>query len=295
MEEETIEKNQIDLRYQSFRLPDKRQENKLLNDISQTGIQHPLKGVMKENIFILMDGFKRYRVSMKLKIDILPISILASDEAEGMVKLIKAPDTRPLHFLEEVKLVTELYCVHKLSIREIAKKLNRSLGWVSSRRGLYDHFSNKTWNLIFTEKLPVSTLVDTFRMFRRLNKASKKKIDEFADIVAGKGLSFRSIEKLAHAWFSGNEDLKKQIKEGDLNWVVEKLEDTGLSGNEKELVKDLVIIKKYIERLTIKVTLISLSTLTEDSKMKAISLSRSIIAKQEGLMMTLNKLIGETP
>jgi hypothetical protein len=59
--DKTIEVSQIDTRYESFRLPNKKQEKNLLDSISTKGIESSLQGINAGGSFILLDGFKRLR------------------------------------------------------------------------------------------------------------------------------------------------------------------------------------------------------------------------------------------
>jgi adenine-specific DNA methylase len=76
--------------------------------------------------------------------------------------------------------------------------------------------------------------------------------------VSGKGLSQRNIEKLAYGYFRGNEEMKKQIEKGNLEWTLKQMNgDTGfsytqepdLSREESDFIRDLELCQKYITRV----------------------------------------------
>jgi ParB-like chromosome segregation protein Spo0J len=72
---EKIEINNLDLRYEKFRLKSKEIERALLASIIEHDIQEPLKGIdLGDGAKILLDGFKRYRCAKKLKIGMVPYS-----------------------------------------------------------------------------------------------------------------------------------------------------------------------------------------------------------------------------
>jgi hypothetical protein len=95
-----VEISSLDLRYQSHRMKNAAAEKKLLTSIQENGIREPLQGVDiatppstqspgLTQSRILLNGFKRYRCAKKLSIDIIPYSSLGSDEAFGLITLLK--------------------------------------------------------------------------------------------------------------------------------------------------------------------------------------------------------------
>jgi hypothetical protein len=94
----------------------------------------------------------------------------------------------------------------------------------------------------------------TLRQFIRINRISKADIDEFVTAVSGKNLSIRDIETLAHGYFKGSEDFRKQIKNGNISWSLSRLKDrsanpTNCTPIERTMLKDLEIVQKYMQRV----------------------------------------------
>ena len=58
---EQVEISSLDLRFEGYRLKNKRAETALLVSILENGIKDPLQGVDSEESRILLNGFKRYR------------------------------------------------------------------------------------------------------------------------------------------------------------------------------------------------------------------------------------------
>ena len=134
-----VEINQIDTRFERFRLRDKNQEKVILSSILEQGIREPLQCVMKpEEQLILLDGFKRLRSAVKLKIKVVPVVSLGSDEAGAILQLIRLSNVQGLSILEQAVLVDELKGTYGMSVMEIARHLERSPAWVSVRLGIID-------------------------------------------------------------------------------------------------------------------------------------------------------------
>ena len=251
MNNKTVELSCIDTRYELFRLPNKKQEKELLNSISERGIESPLQGIIDGGIFILLDGFKRLRSARKLGINIFSIEELGASESDAIIKLLKLSNAKSLHILEQVKLVNDLHETHGLSIREIAQRLEKSIGWVSSRRGILKNLGDKVWKAVFEGKLPASNAVYTLRLFKNVNKENQLDINNFVDAVAGKNLCHREVETLAHAWFKGGAQMKEQIGKGNLGWTLkmarelnpELANNSDLNQNEKQIINTKIKFK----------------------------------------------------
>lgn len=196
-----VEMTSFDLRYESCRMKHAGAEKALLGSIVEHGIRDPLQGVDTGEVRILLNGFKRYRCARKLGVSMVPYVSLGSDEAFGIIELIRIANSRSLGMLEQARLIDELKTVHAMSVSEIARLLEKSNGWVSMRIGILREMSACVLEKIFSGDFPVYAYMYTLRRFIRMNGARKKDIDEFVCAVAGKHLSIRDIELLAHGYF----------------------------------------------------------------------------------------------
>jgi hypothetical protein len=88
-----------------------------------------------------------------------------------------------------------------------------------------------------------------------MNRVGKKDVDEFVQAVAGKHLSVRDIDFLAHGYFKGSVELRRQIKSGDFRWALSRLKSSAAAGEdgctefERTMLRDLEITQKYMQRL----------------------------------------------
>jgi len=254
---EQVEVSSFDLRYQGCRMRCPGAERALLLSILEKGIRDPLCGVDTEQSRILLDGFKRYRCARKLGVGMVPYRSLGSDEVGGIIELIRMSNATSLGILEQAKLIDELKSVHHMSVSEIAHHVDKSKGWVGMRVGMIGQMSPLVTGKIFDGKFPVYAYMYTLRPFIRMNGVNKKEIDEFVGSVAGKNLSIRDIELLAHGYFKGGDQLRKQIKNGDILWALSRLKATSSNAGditefERQMLRDLEITQKYMQRLTCK-------------------------------------------
>jgi hypothetical protein len=255
---EQIEISSLDLRYESFRLKSKKVENTLLASIIHHGIQDPLKGVDAGEVNILLDGFKRYRCAKKLNIRIVPYHSYGSDEPLGVIKLIRISNAKTLTILEQAKMIEQLQKVHGMTIADIAGLLEKSKAWVSMRTGIFKEMSKYVMKRIFAGDFPVYSFMYTLRQFIRMNAVSKKDIDDFVKAVAGKGLSIRDIELLATGFFKGSEDLRLQIKQGNITWGLSRLKESAsqtadCTAAEQSMLRDLESVQRYMQKITYRI------------------------------------------
>ena len=249
-----VEISSFDLRYEHCRLKSSVAEKALLSSILDHGIRDPLRGVETEGgRRILLDGFKRYRCARKLSIGIVPYHCLGEDEVLGIIALLRAANTRSLSILEQARLIDELSSIHKMSVSQIAALLEKSKGWVGMRVGLIGQMSPAIMDKVFSGQFPVYSYMYTIRSFIRMNGISKQDVDEFVRSVAGKGLSIRDIEILANGYFKGGEDIRRQIRNGNIRWGLSRLKDSTVATDctqlEQRMLKDLEIAQKYLQRV----------------------------------------------
>ena len=254
---EQVEISSLDLRYQGCRMRCPGAEKALLLSILEKGFRDPLQGVDTEQCRILLDGFKRYRCAKKLGISIVPYHSLGSNEATGIIELIRRSNATSLGILEQSKLIDVLKSVHHMSVSEIARLVDKSKGWVGMRVGIIGQMSPLVMRKIFDGKFPVYAYMYTLRPFIRMNGVNKNEVDKFVGSVAGKNLSIRDIELLAHGYFKGGDELRKQIKSGDILWALSRLKETSTNTGdctelERQMLRELEITQKYMQRVTCK-------------------------------------------
>jgi ParB/RepB/Spo0J family partition protein len=257
MDNKTIDINKICIQNKILKLRNKKAERDLLSLISEKGVLEPLLGIFKGDTFSLVDGFKRYRCCKKLHIDILPIEVIAIDEANAFIKILKLSNSKTLHILEQAKFIKELYEKHSMTMESIGYSLEKSRFWVSSRIKLLKEITPLMKEKIFSGAFPVWNAMGILHQVKRLSIAGDQEIDEFVTAVSSKGLSVKDIDLLANGYFKGGDEFKYQIKNGNFTWSINKLKDVNtqsdtLNDNEKRLLKDLEIASKYISRIIFK-------------------------------------------
>ncbi len=251
----------ISKKYESFRLRNKTREKYLLQSILEHGVRQPLqcvRGDEQKYQYVLLDGFKRLRCCYKLRLHMVPVVCLGSDEAASILHLLRSSNERNLSTLEQARFVDELHGRHGLSIAEIADRLECSNAWVSVRLGIISEMSQVVREAVFSDRFPLRSYMYSLRQFTRVNSIPAKDIDRFVSAVSGKGFSTRDIERLTYGYFRGGKRLKCQIEEGNLAWTLRQMKqqgpahgaEEGLSEAEWTVVRDLELLQKYISRVS---------------------------------------------
>lgn len=251
---EQVEVSSFDLRYQGYRMRNHYAEKTLLVSILEQGIRDPLQGVDTKGTRFLLNGFKRYRCAQKLGIGMVPYVSLSDDEAFGILELLRIANAKSLSILEQAKLVNELREVHGMCNAEIASVLEKSKAWVSVRAGMVGQMTPYVIEKILNGQFPAYSYLYTLRQFMRINSTKKEEIEEFVRSVSGNGLSTREIDTLAHGYFKGSEELRRQIRDGNVPWALTRIKQSnpstpGCSQTEQGMLRDLEIVQKYMCRV----------------------------------------------
>lgn len=253
---EEVEISTIDLRYESYRMKSKGTEKALLASIVEHGIRDPLQGADTDGSHILLDGFKRYRCAKHLGIAVVPYLSLGDDQPLAIITLLRISNAKSLSILEQARLIDELKTVYAMGTREIAELLERSSSWVSVRTGIMGEMSNAVMDKMFAGEFPTYCYLYTLRQFMRINRVSQEEVEQFVQAVSGKRLSTRDIDLLAHGYFKGSEDFRQQLRRGNVSWGLSRMKETsaqasGCTEVEKRMLKDLEIVQKYMQRVSV--------------------------------------------
>jgi hypothetical protein len=219
----TVEFSQLDLRYETCRMKQPKEEERLLLSILKKGICEPLRGVCIEGVDCLLDGFKRLRCAKRLAITTVPYHCLGNDAAMGIIELMRESLTKGLNVIEQMKLIDTLKTNHGLSLRDIADYLGKSPAWVSIRVVMNRELPPKAARHILAGRFPSRAYLYTILPLTRVNHIKPEKAERFVDRLAGHNLTTRQIDCLAKAYFTGKAEITEQIEKGNLKWALECL------------------------------------------------------------------------
>lgn len=248
-----IELSSLDLRYAGHRMKSPGVEARLLTSIQERGIEKPLEGVDVEDQRILLNGFKRYRCAERLGLGVVPYASLGSDEAAGILEVLRASSEKGMNILEQAKFIDALVHDHRMNVSEIAETVSMSKSWVSMRLGLVREMGGVVREKVLGGTFPIYAYMYILRPLVRRG-VRKEDVDAFVSAVSGKKPSIREIEQLAHGYFQGPAWFRAEIDSGHLTLALERLKDVptvpeGCSTFEGGLLKNLVGLSKSMGRV----------------------------------------------
>jgi len=220
---ENIEINLIDRRYENLRIRNEKRERYILNSIMECGLRDPLVCTQTNQRYVLLDGYKRLRSLIKLQEYTVRISLISKDLTDGIFRLIRQSGANNLKILEEAGFIEEVKKINNLSSVDIAKAIGRSPAWVCLRQNLLSTMSEYAKKEMFAGRFPTRSYLYDLKKFTRVNFLKSKEVDEFISCVAGKRLSARIIARLADMYFNGSNEIKLQIKQGDIEYTLRRI------------------------------------------------------------------------
>ena len=228
-----IECNQIDLRYESYRMRNDAVEKRLLFSIERHGIHTALQAIRskEEQRVVLLDGFKRNRVARKLGLSQLPVEIVADDYVPGFLILLRNGSQSPLTVLEQASFLRDLHTEFHLTFSEISRRVERSLSWVSVRINLINTMKEELRKKIVAGKFPLRSYMYTLAPFTRV-KGRSADVQQFIDVTSGKDYSTRDIETLSRAFFGDDPKVKEHILSGNTDWTLQMLKKEPYPGSD---------------------------------------------------------------
>lgn len=294
-----IELVSLDLRYEGHRMKAPGLEVKLLVSIQERGIETPLEGVDIDDQRILLNGFKRYRCAKRLGLGLVPYVSLGSDEATGIIAMLRSSNEKSMSILEQAQFIDDLAHLHKMVVAEIAETLSRSKSWVVMRLGLVREMGQLVREKVQSGAFPIYSYMYVLRPFMRMNGVSKEDVETFVSAVSGKKLSTREIELFAHGYFSGPEWFREEIDNANFALVLERTKQVaelseGCIGHEGVLLKDIETLAKYMKRVMGKSQDPRLATSSRTFRVQASILLAGILGRMGAFQKAMKELHDRT-
>ena len=126
----------LDLRYASLRTRSTKRERRLLAAIGEVGQQTPIIVVRDGEVWVVVDGYKRVRVLVRLGNDTVRATAWELGEADALVleRVMRSRDADSA--LEEGWLLLELSTRFALTLDELGRRFDRTKSWISRRLSL---------------------------------------------------------------------------------------------------------------------------------------------------------------
>lgn len=202
----------LELRYAKLRARRPSVEKRLVASLGEAGQQSAVVVVPGEGgRYIVIDGHKRVRAMLKLKVDVVRAAVWEMSEQEALVTAYQMANGSGWNAVEEGWLVWELVRAVGLSAAEAGRRLERSKAWVSGRLGLVESLPEAVQEGVRSGKIGAYTATRHLLPFARANAGD---CESLAEKVIENGFCSREVEELCrHYSLAGREGRRRMLED----------------------------------------------------------------------------------
>jgi ParB family chromosome partitioning protein len=204
----TLELDQLVLRHADLRVVDRGRRARLAASLAAEGQREPVLVVQEGDQYVLIDGYERVAALGKLAEDTVQAVVIDVEEVDALVLAWRLQRSRRRSAIEDGWLVCELVEGHGLSQVEVARRLQRSKGWISERLALVNVLPEEVQEAVRTGQIAARGAM------RFLVPMARRSKDHCVRLVAGlngERLSVDDIERLYKAWLDVDAALRDRI------------------------------------------------------------------------------------
>jgi ParB/RepB/Spo0J family partition protein len=207
-----LEFHQLDERYAHLRLRRPERERRLLASLAEKGQQVPIVVVPlfeAPGRYQLIDGHKRARLLRRLGADTIQATVWDMSESEALLldRALRTADAETA--IEQGWLLQELRDL-PLSHEEMAKRFDRSVGWVSHRLSLVQVLPKAVQEHVRAGRIPAQAAM---KYLVPLARAKREDCEVLSEAIAKHHLTSREVGDLYKAWRDGSGDVRRRVLE----------------------------------------------------------------------------------
>ena len=207
-----LEFHQLDARYAHLRLRRPERERRLLASLAEKGQQVPIVVVAlleDPGRYQLIDGHKRVRLLQRLGADTIQATVWDMSESEALLldRSLRAADAETA--IEQGWLLQELRNL-PLSHEDLAKRFDRSVGWVSQRLALIQVLPASVQEHVRAGRIPAHAAM---KYLVPMARAKRDDCEVLSQAIAEHQLTSREVGDLYKAWRDGSRDVRRRVLE----------------------------------------------------------------------------------
>jgi len=207
-----LEFHQLDVRYEHLRLRRPERERRLMASLADKGQQVPIVVVAvieDPGRYQVIDGHKRVRLLRRLGADTVQATVWDLSEAEALLldRSLRTADAETA--IEQGWLLQELRNL-PLSHEELAKRFDRSLGWVSQRLTLTHVLPRSVQEHVRAGRIPAQAAM---KYLVPLARAKREDCEVLSEAIAKHHLTSREVGDLYKAWRDGSLEVRRRVLE----------------------------------------------------------------------------------
>jgi ParB family transcriptional regulator, chromosome partitioning protein len=200
----------LDRRYEALRTRSATRERRLLSSIDAAGQQTPIVVVRDGDRDVVVDGYKRVRALRRLGHDLVRATSWDLSELDAVVleRILRSSEHGGA--IEEGWFLQELETRFGLSREELARRFDRTPGWVSRRLSLVRELPTSVQEHVRSGAIGAH---GAERYLVPLARANEVDCETLARAIAPKRPSTRQLAELWSSYVSGNESTRALVIE----------------------------------------------------------------------------------
>jgi len=202
-----VEFHQLDRRYEDLRLQRPERERSLLASLCEQGQQVPIVVVADGDSYLVIDGFKRLRCLQRLGRDTVCATLWDLEQSDALLLDRSQRSSDGLSQLEQGWLLTALRS-QGLSQEELARRLDKSVSWISRRLALVVELPLEVQGYVRTGAIPAHAAM---RSLVPLARRSREDCLALATACSQARLSSREVGELCSAYSQSSAEVRKRL------------------------------------------------------------------------------------
>ncbi len=204
-----LEFHQLDRRWEEIRLRRPERERSLLASLAEQGQQMPIVVVKAGGSYLVIDGFKRLRCLERLGADTVRATLWDLEQSDALLLDRSQRNSEGLSKLEQGWLLAALRS-QGLSQDELAKRVDKSLSWVSRRLALVVELPVEVQEHVRRGAIPAHAAMRHLVPIARRNRQDCLRL---AEAIASAQLNSREVGELCSAFLQSTEKVRKRLLE----------------------------------------------------------------------------------
>ena len=203
-----LEFHRLDLRYERLRVRQPARERRLLASLADVGQQMPIVVVTAASLYVVVDGHKRIRCLRRLHRDTVAAVVWEMSAPEALIfrQLLHTEATGSA--FEHGWLLRTLHADHGLPLDVLARRVDRSVSWVSRRLSLVRTLPEPVQQLVQDGRIVAHAAMKYFVPLARANAGDCGRL---ADAIAPHRLTTRQIGRLYQRYLTGPEATRELV------------------------------------------------------------------------------------
>ncbi len=247
-----IELHRLDMKYAHTRIMNQVRIRRLADSIHKYGQVEPMTVIQTDDVFVLVDGYKRTAALKYLGRDTGKIHLLTGGEDDGLFQLMINNSNRPMEAIEEACIIQELHVCFQCSLGEIGRRIGRDKSFVKRRFDLAQVLPEEILKLVM--KGAISTWAAE-RVLVPLARANATDAIKLAAYLEKEPVSTRQLQLFYEHYKKSNRQIRRRMFDSpDLFFKsLEAVHSSGNEGPEERWMRDANSVCGIIQRLHDKV------------------------------------------